>query len=678
MKNTTADPDLDRDDDDLSPLGGPGLDLGKEPPLDTNGVNSDSIDQRGINIRWLCASILTGLAGAALIFSSIYIALRGAWVVAEQPVFVKGLFSPSGKDSDTATVKKSDKIVRAETSISAKQSFKMQTTIRTASGEAIKMRQFIRVSTSLSLSSGVYAVNIPRFNPNRLFNEDGADTPMEETPVEVSDADVAIVKKDLADTIIPDDAPGLSDDDVGLFVNESNRNWNAPAPSYPSQLMLPPGLRQQSDSAFGIPFEPADRNPFNTIDVRVVPENVTSIARATASAVTSLYEERDLVFHKGDSFEDILRTLGATPQQIQSAVAALGGKNKIAAIPDGEHIRVSLAPLGTRAGPKRVARLMLVGERGIEAIAGASDSGTFVSVTPPIENKPSTDAPKANQPNGDEEDDGSGVRLYDSLYETIAKNNIPRTMGEDLVRIFGYDVDFQRRVSSGDSIELFYSQDEDTGAPPELLYASLTIGGDRRPVFRYQGADGMLDFFDPNGRSLKKFLLRKPVADAILRSGFGMRRHPILGYTRLHSGTDWAGRIGVPIVAAGNGTVIKAQWVSGYGQRTEIQHTNGYVTAYSHQSRFANGIVPGAKVKQGQVIGYIGNTGLSTGPHLHYEVIVNGRFVDPMTIRVPRSRELDGPSLADFKRQRDQIANQLEKAGGSPSVRLSQNSSGEE
>nr|WP_246544683.1 M23 family metallopeptidase [Ancylobacter dichloromethanicus] len=134
-----------------------------------------------------------------------------------------------------------------------------------------------------------------------------------------------------------------------------------------------------------------------------------------------------------------------------------------------------------------------------------------------------------------------------------------------------------------------------------------------------------------------------------------MRRHPILGYSRLHSGVDWADRTGTPIYAAGNGVIKKAAWTSGYGRRIEIQHANGYVTTYSHQSGFAKGIREGVRVRQGQLIGYIGSTGLSTGAHLHYEVLVNGRFVDPMRIRLPRGRALDGRILASFEKERETI-----------------------
>jgi murein DD-endopeptidase MepM/ murein hydrolase activator NlpD len=155
----------------------------------------------------------------------------------------------------------------------------------------------------------------------------------------------------------------------------------------------------------------------------------------------------------------------------------------------------------------------------------------------------------------------------------------------------------------------------------------------------------------------------------IFRSGFGPRKHPLLGYVRMHTGVDWADDTGAPVLAAGNGTVVKADWAAGgYGRKIEIQHLNGYMTAYSHMSGFARGIQPGAKVRQGQIIGYVGSTGLSTGPHLHYEVLVNGHFVDPMRIKLPRGRELEGPILAGFERERKRIDSIIERGAAMPRV----------
>ena len=176
-----------------------------------------------------------------------------------------------------------------------------------------------------------------------------------------------------------------------------------------------------------------------------------------------------------------------------------------------------------------------------------------------------------------------------------------------------------------------------------MLFASLTTGGETRRYYRFQSSDdGLVDFYDETGKSAKKFLVRKPLADGIMRSGFGNRHHPMLRYTKMHTGVDWAAPMGTPIYASGNGTIEKIGWEGGYGRYIRIRHANGYQTAYGHMSAFARNMAEGKRVRQGQVIGYVGSTGLSTGAHLHYEIIVNGRHVDPMRIRLPRGRVLEG------------------------------------
>ena len=174
-------------------------------------------------------------------------------------------------------------------------------------------------------------------------------------------------------------------------------------------------------------------------------------------------------------------------------------------------------------------------------------------------------------------------------------------------------------------------------------------------MYRFQLQDGTIDYFNEEGRSAKQFLLRNPVPNGRFTSGFGARRHPVLGYVKMHTGTDWAAPIGTPIIAAGNGVVEKAGWAGGYGNQTLIRHPNGHETSYNHQSAIAKGIAPGSRVRQGQVIGYVGNTGLSTGAHLHYELIVNGNKVDAMRVRLPTGRALNGDNLVAFKQERDRI-----------------------
>lgn len=253
----------------------------------------------------------------------------------------------------------------------------------------------------------------------------------------------------------------------------------------------------------------------------------------------------------------------------------------------------------------------------------------------------------------------SRATVHESIYATALKNDVPADMIRELVRIMSFDVDFQRPVSPGDSLDIFFSEDDvETGeeGKPTILYAAINVRGETHEFYRFRTPDdGFVDYYDSAGKSAKKFLVRKPMTGGVFRSGFGMRRHPILGYRKMHSGVDWAAPRGTPIVAAGNGTVEFANWKSGYGKHVAIRHANGYTTTYSHMSGFAQGMAAGVRVRQGQVIGYVGSTGLSTGNHLHYEVIVNGRFVDPMRIRLPRGRVLDGRYLAAFEREKQRI-----------------------
>jgi murein DD-endopeptidase MepM/ murein hydrolase activator NlpD len=644
-----------------------GVVIGHEPPLDGGGGTAE-VDRRGISLRWLGACILTGLTGAALIGGAIYVSLEGEATFAEvaeraAPAVPR---TPSATERSASAARKADKLVRSEVVSLAKHSFRAPMTVRSGDREVIRVRPLVRLATNLSLTSGAYAADIPPFNPMRLFAEAQVDR-LQETPAAAPDADISLVKRDLAAIVIEANAPALSDADVGAQIEEERRLSGEagarPAVPIPPQLMLSRTLRQPADISDALGYARPLDTAFSSIEVRVVPENVTTLSKVEPRTSEPMFEERDAALKKGETFDTLLAASGATPAQVNGIINALG-RAKVAALPEGQQVRILVGP-GARPGDGRqVMRVILYGEGGIEGIAAVNDRGVFVSVAPPTESSGLRTA--ARQPSGEdeEEDEGGGVPLYNSLYETALKHDLPRQTVEELIRIFGYDVDFQKRVAPGDSFELFYALDEEAGDRPEILYAAFNIGGEPRRVFRFQSPDdGSVDYFDDAGRSLKKFLIRKPIAGGQLRSGFGVRRHPILGYSKMHTGVDWADRHGTPIVAAGNGTVIKAEWDSGYGRRIEIQHTNGYVTSYNHQSAFARGVAPGVRVRQGQVIGFVGSTGLSTGPHLHYEIIVNGRFVDPMKIRVPRGRELDGRQLAEFKRQREQVEALIQRSG---------------
>ena len=244
--------------------------------------------------------------------------------------------------------------------------------------------------------------------------------------------------------------------------------------------------------------------------------------------------------------------------------------------------------------------------------------------------------------------------------------NSARTLGAndqqvvDYAQIFAYDIDFQRELRVGDQFEMVYETYTDERGTPirsgDILYASFNGKVLDRAFYRFTPADdGVTDYFDLKGEGARKFLMKTPINGARLSSGFGTRRHPISGYTRLHKGTDFAAPTGTPIMAAGNGVVERASRYGGYGHYVRLRHANGFQTAYAHLSRYGAGIKKGRRVRQGDIIGYVGSTGASTGPHLHYEVIKNGKHLNAMTLKLPTGRKLDGDILKAFQTRREAI-----------------------
>lgn len=247
-----------------------------------------------------------------------------------------------------------------------------------------------------------------------------------------------------------------------------------------------------------------------------------------------------------------------------------------------------------------------------------------------------------------------------SIYQTALGLGAHDQQVVDFADIFGYDIDFQREVHPGDRFGMLYESFQDErGADVKtgvVLMAEFDGAALSKTFYRYTPSDdGNVDYFDATGQSAKKFLMKTPINGARLSSGFGNRKHPILGYTKLHKGTDFAAPTGTPIYAAGNG-VIKSYGANGsFGNYAKIEHANGYTTAYAHMSRYAKGLKRGSHVRQGQVIGYVGTTGRSTGPHLHYEVYINNKAVNAMRLKLPTGRKLEGEQLDAFKAEMARI-----------------------
>ena len=242
--------------------------------------------------------------------------------------------------------------------------------------------------------------------------------------------------------------------------------------------------------------------------------------------------------------------------------------------------------------------------------------------------------------------------ILQSLYKSATDENIPANIIIEFARIYGFQVDFQRDVRKKDKFqimyEIFYDEKKEIVETGEILYANLQLSGQENSLY-YFDKEGSEGHYDKNGKSVKKALMKTPINGARLSSPFGMRKHPIDGFNKMHRGTDFAAPMGTPIMASGDGVVKKAGWCGGGGNCVKIKHNSTYQTIYAHMSKFARGIKPGVRVKQGQTIGYVGSTGKSTGPHLHYEVIVNGKKVNSQKLKLPSGKILKGSDRKLFE-----------------------------
>jgi murein DD-endopeptidase MepM/ murein hydrolase activator NlpD len=633
------------------------IDLGNEPPLSVDGGTGMTIDRRRVSAQWFSGTILTGLCGAALMGGAVFTSLDGEAHFAALPERVESALRGAIAER-SAGPRKADRLPPAGETNSARQIIRVSMTSRVGNREVVRVRPFVRVSSNLALAATELSANIPPFNPQKMLAD--SDTPMpssDNANAAEPDAEVSFVQRDLA-AILPRAkiAGVLPMDEILASVREA-ANWNSRDTNTRYQVAnLAPATR-----ALG--YAPAEGNPdpYAGFEARIVPENITLLPKSTAPA--SAANERALFVKKGDSISSILQELGALPQEIRAIASALGFRGRDNGLKEGQRLRILLTPV-PGSSRQQPARVVIANETAVEAVIALSDLGRYVAVDVAAMNTASV-----AEARDEEEDDGSGVRLYQSIYETALRNQIPRTVIDDMIRVYSYDVDFQRKVQPGDSFDVLYAGEDETPAGVEtrndVLFAALTVGGELRKFYRFQTSDdNIVDYYDESGKSAKKFLVRKPMSDGILRSGFGVRRHPILGYAKMHTGVDWAAPHGSPIYAAGNGEVDKVGWEGGYGKYVRLKHNNGYETAYGHMTAYARGIEPGAKVRQGQVIGFVGSTGLSTGAHLHYEIMVNGRFVDPMRIRLPRGRVLENQLLASFEEERDRIDGMMNRGGG--------------
>jgi len=634
----------------------PLVDLGDEEPLYTRNVANGPPDRRRVSYRWFAASILTGIFSVLLVGGALQAAIGLDEYTVVRPALAHG--------NDSEVAEKSDRYRPVPESKVTRDVIKISTVTRDQDRNIVRVRPFahIRANLAAPVAPDILA-QVPAFQTADVFSvaegenaeEPAMDTGSDSIYGAEVDGEVEIKTVDFPM------AGAVYDETAALELSEIESRVRESAPFLADGAVQVASLPYVDPARFDMAA--SDPNSMNSLAVALAPENVSLLAK-TDNLDDYGIEDKVLQVAEGASLRKMLMDEGADADSaagIQSALVA----NFSFDFRAGQKVRIGLAP-DPDTGSIRPVRVSLYdpNDHHIATVA-LSDNGTYVAAQEPASNG-ELEIAEQEDPAGAA---GALPTLHDGLWGTGLSLGMTPDVIKSLTHIFAFDVDYQTRLAASDNVEVIYSTDPDSsdGAAEssEILYAALTVGDVTHRFYRFRDStDGSVDFYDDAGKSAQKFLVRKPVADGRFSSGFGMRRHPIMHRYRMHTGVDWAAPTGTRILAAGNGVIEAIGVRSGYGRSITLQHLHGYETTYNHMSGYAKGLKAGDHVVQGQVIGFVGSTGLSTGPHLHFEVLVNGRYVDPLKIRVPRGRELGGPELVAFEQERQRIDDLLSREEG--------------
>jgi murein DD-endopeptidase MepM/ murein hydrolase activator NlpD len=417
--------------------------------------------------------------------------------------------------------------------------------------------------------------------------------------------------------------------------------------------------------------EPGSASEFTLQTATAQPSTPSSVTSATAfdTNVELAGVKRVIEVRRGDTLFGLLTKAGLSDTEAQAASHTLTDVFSPSDLKVGQEITLNFA---TGAGPAADSDNKLVAlslqpsvERDVKLTRDAEGQFVAAAIVKPLI----------------ERVDRAAGQIDISLFEAAREAGVPVSLIGEIIKAYSYDVDFQRDIHEGDSFEVMYERFEnekgDFAKAGRLLYASLSIGGKPMPIYYFE-RDGDGEYFTGDGVAVRKSLLKTPIDGARITSSYGMRVNPVLGYSAMHQGVDFGAPSGTPIFAAGTGVVEEIGWKNGYGKWIKLRHNGTYETAYAHTSKFASGLKKGSKVKQGQVIAYVGTTGRSTGPHLHFEIMINGKHVNPSTVKTVASDKLNGKSLKDFKaevaaiqKQRRDLINRAEiadQSGAAPAL----------
>ncbi|RIA55200.1 peptidase M23-like protein [Dichotomicrobium thermohalophilum] len=605
-------------------------------------------------LKWIVSTCLVGIAGLCIIAVVVYASMdferdegiissiQKAGISAMQP-------QPVGKivqdQPEIAFGQKTDRIKLTAKGVTTSHIIHDSVVMRRDATEFIEIKPYVLIEASLATELPQGAGDIPKLDPFELYAN--------KTPVGEQSAEAKA--REMASNNV---ALSYSDIRVKRLVMIDDRKIG---PERAEQLVAEAAaVLAESGAEFeNAPDEPAAETPLVEAAEDDIGPNTTVVRKRPepAAAPTERFTTTAEKVQSGDTLYAMLSEAGAGDRDAKAIVNAMKSVPGAVQLEAGQELRFTHEkglPGGGRRAPIRVS--LYSGDKHVVSVTQTS-TGEYAATRDETQIAAYSDSGERRY--------STRASLYKSIFHAAITQDLPHDLIQRFLRTLAYDVDFKQKVSFGDTMRFFFDVEREPSGiekPGNLLYAEITVDGETHRYYRYRTPNGEVDFYDENGSNSRKFLMRKPVKGARFTSGFGYRRHPILGTRRMHTGADWAAPRGTPILAPGDGTVVFVGRKGGYGKHIRLKHGNGYKTTFSHMQKFAKGIRKGVKVKQGQVIGYIGSTGRSTGPHLHYEVLVNDKFTDPMKIATGSSRQLQGRLLAEFKREKKRIDDLMRRA----------------
>ncbi|WP_208436214.1 M23 family metallopeptidase [Bartonella phoceensis] len=638
---------------------------------------------RQVSVRWLTGTVLTGITSCILMGIALFAALNEQQRLVTPPQWFTRDNLSQIQDPD-ANGHKGDRIAptHARQSFDSKRQFELSIVQKKGEEKVIQTQHFEWIRMALA-ENRPRQYNYPKFDSLSMFASDlKAHAPKLQDSGYIYGAKVETKitlrnRNLILDQVDFDDADILTDDEVQQELKKAGFALEKNEELLSILTLVDPLKLEDLSSPSQFTESP---------EVRIVQENVTISPQSHRIDLTKNYAEDIIPIRKKQKIIDAFKDTSYTTKQIEKVASTLTRFNRSDTLKEGSLLRIGIV---TQAGEEDhlVRASIYQGKYHILTIA-LNDKGQFVESAEPK----MSHALQTAFHNGIPHSYVSTAQLptaYDALYTALLSHNVSQSLSQRLIRLLATNIDMKSRITPADQLEIFYAvpQQSDAGknnketqngkkyqetkgvptnVDPEIRYISATFGSTTYKYYRYQSKDGTVDYYDSEGKSSKPFLLRKPTPNGVFGSPFGSRKHPILGYVRMHTGVDWVAPKGSPIIAVGDGVVTKVGVTGGYGNHTEIQHSNGYISSYSHQSRYAPEIKPGVKVRQGQIIGYVGTTGMATGPHCHFEIIVNGVKVDPMRIRIPNSKTLTNQDLQAFLQEKNNIDSLLDSPTKNP------------